>query len=178
MKESMISSAEMPAGSALHGQNTPPLRILVVDGDFETRQLSNSVLVHSGYEVDTAADGAVAWRALNAGHYDLLITNYKMPRVSGVELLMKVRASNLGLPVIMASATLPREQFTRYPWLKPTATVLQPYVVTMFLGTVNKILRAPDAPREQGMPSPNPPSQPLSHWFAGMMILLRSPMFR
>jgi DNA-binding response OmpR family regulator len=128
--------------------------------------------------VDAARDGEVAWQALSTGHYDLLITDYKMPSISGVELLMKVHAAHMALPVIMAAAVLPRDQFTRYPWLKPAAMLLQPCTVADLLGAVHAVLAATEAAREPISPMPIRPRQTARQWLAGVMILLRSPLFR
>ena len=115
MKDAKSSRAEEPASTALQSQTNPPGHILVVDDDLFLRRLNIKVLVRSGYEVDAAADGAVAWQALNTGSYDLLITENSLPKVSGVELLKNLRAARMALPVIMATGTLPKEEFTRYP---------------------------------------------------------------
>jgi two-component system response regulator (stage 0 sporulation protein F) len=150
--------------------------ILVVDDDFENRQISFSILVHSGFEVDTADDGVAAWQALNTGRYDLLVTNDQMPGMSGVELLMKLYSVHMGVPVIIIAQSLPGNVFTRYPWLKSTATLLQPCTVAELLETVNEVLCAATLAGEQIVPSPNLQSRPSSQWFADMMILLRSPL--
>ena len=70
-------------------------RLLVVDDDISLRQLSAELLSHSGYEVDAAEDGAAAWEALGAESYDLMITDNKMPNLSGVELLKKLYAAHM-----------------------------------------------------------------------------------
>ena len=48
------------------------------------RRLITKVLVDTGYEVDAAEDGEAAWDALQLNSYNLLITENKMPKVSGV----------------------------------------------------------------------------------------------
>ncbi|MBE0544257.1 MAG: response regulator, partial [Verrucomicrobia bacterium] len=80
-------------------------RILVVDDDDSIRQLNTAVLTRAGYTVDAAEDGVVAWHALNAESYDLLITDNNMPALTGIELLQKMRAARMCLPVIVASGT-------------------------------------------------------------------------
>ena len=177
MKESITPLVAEAAKLRVRCRANPPQRILVVDDDFETREIGSSVLRRSGFEVDAAGDGAVAWQALNTGHYDLLITDYKMPRMSGVELLMKLHAVHMTLPAIMAAATLPRDQFARYPWLKPAAMLLQPCTVAELLGTVNKVFAATEAAHEQISPTPIRQSQAASQWWAELMILLRRPVF-
>jgi len=66
-----------------------------------------------------------------------------MPNVSGVELIEKVRAAGMTLPVIMATGEAPEEDFTRNPFLQPAATLLKPYTPVEFLGTVKNVLARP-----------------------------------
>ena len=123
----------------------PSHHILVVDDEPDIRQLSTEVLTDSGYAVDAAEDGAVAWQALNTDSYDLLITDHNIPKVSGVELLKKMRAARMNLPVIMATGNLPAHEFARKPWLKPDAMLHKPYTVAEMLKTVKKVLREADS---------------------------------
>ena len=145
MKDNGLLPACESAGAPLESQTNPPHRSLVVDDDTCIRQLNTKVLIHSGYEVDAAEDGAAAWEALNADSYDLLITDNNMPKVSGVDLLKKLRSARMALPVIMATGRLPKEEFTRYPWLQPAATLLKPYTLEELLGTVKKVLCEADS---------------------------------
>jgi DNA-binding response OmpR family regulator len=64
-------------------------------------------LIGSGYHVDMAVDGQAGWRKLQAASYDLLITDNNMPNLSGVELIRKLRATGMPLPVILASGMVP-----------------------------------------------------------------------
>jgi DNA-binding response OmpR family regulator len=115
-------------------------RILVADDEKIVRRLHAEALMEQGYRVDTAEDGNVAWQAISTTHYDLLITDNRMPNVSGLELLEKVRAARMNLPVIMATGTLPAEEFVREPWLAPDAMLLKPYTINAFLEKVKEVL--------------------------------------
>jgi DNA-binding response OmpR family regulator len=141
MKGNGTLLAGEPARTPLQAQTNPPDRILVVEDDIFFRRLNAATLCRSGYEVDTAPDGASAWQALNADSYDLLITDNSMPKVSGVELLKWLCAARMALPVIMATGTLPTKEFALYPWLQPAATLLKPYTGGEMLRTVKKVLR-------------------------------------
>jgi len=141
-----MSQAGEPGSAPIHRELCPPPRILVVEDDRDLRQINAIVLNHAGYTVDVAEDGAAAWEALNANSYDLLITDNNIPKVSGIELFKKLRAARMALPIIMATATLPKEDFTRYPWLQPTATLLKPYAFEELLGTVKEVLHVTDDP--------------------------------
>jgi DNA-binding response OmpR family regulator len=66
-----------------------------------------------------------------------------MPKVSGVELIEKVRAACMALPVIMATGISSEEEFTRHPWLQVAATLLKPYTAVEFLETVKTALARP-----------------------------------
>jgi len=175
MQQSNMPDVSERAGITTRCEAKPPRRILVVDDDFETGQISSCVLTRSGYEVDIAADGAIAWRALNCGHYDLLITNYRLPRISGIELMVKLHDLNRVIPVIMVSARLPGDQFARHPWLNPPAMLLQPCTVKELLDAVDKVLGASPAVGELPAPAPTRQVRPASQWLAHLMLLLRGP---
>ena len=116
----------------------------MVDDDISIRQFNVEVLIHSGYAVDVAEDGAVAWHSLQLNNYDLLITDQNMPKVSGVELVRKLRAARMALPVILASGAMPQEELDRHPRLKIEATLHKPYTVSELLTTVQAVLRTTD----------------------------------
>ena len=140
MKANQIPRSGRPCTAPTRFQQNPPPRILVVDDDIFTRHLSTAVLSRSGYEVDTAEDGAVAWQALNAANYNLVITDNNMPELTGVDLLRKLRSARMALPVIMATGTLPTLEFAQSPWLIPDATLLKPFSSGELLGKVKDVL--------------------------------------
>jgi DNA-binding response OmpR family regulator len=147
-----MSQAGAPAGAPAQGQPKPTHRILVVEDDGDIRRLNAEVLAHSGYHVDAAEDGAAAWDTLQRNRYDLLVTDNDMPKVSGVELLHKLHAAHMALPVILATGQLPKEEFIQYPWLRPAALLLKPYSFHELLGTVRNVLRATETPCERVAP--------------------------
>ena len=147
------------ASAPVRSGTDPGHRILVVDDDVGIRLLTSEVLIHSGYHVDTAEDGAAAWDTLQINSYDLLVTDHNMPKVSGVELLKKVRLARMALPTILVSGAMPREELNRHAWLQIQATLLKPYTVPELLGTVKEVLRATEGAREPIAP-PNRQSQP------------------
>ena len=118
-----------------------PQRILVVDDDNHTRQLSLAVLAGAGYDVEAVKDGAAGWDALQAKTYDLIITDNKMPKMTGMEMLEKLRAARMAVPVIMATACVPTHEIDCKPWLKPDATLQRPFSNDAILEAVKGILR-------------------------------------
>ncbi len=66
--------------------------VLVVDDSLTVRELERKLLHNRGYEVSVAVDGMEAWNMLQAGSFDLLVTDVDMPRMDGIELVTRVRA--------------------------------------------------------------------------------------
>jgi DNA-binding response OmpR family regulator len=144
-----------PAGAPIDSKPNPPQRILVVEDDVVTLRINIKVLTKSGYEVDGAEDGAVAWDALQLNGYDLIVTDNDMPNVSGVDLLKKLYAARMALPVIMVSGTMPTAELERQPWLQIKAALHKPCVVSELLGAVKNAMLASGGTRAEIAPSPN-----------------------
>lgn len=143
----------MPTGMPASPPETNlPRRILVVEDDAVLRRLNNGVLTGSGYNVDTAPDGAGAWVALQLFDYDLLITDYDIPNVSGLDLLKKLYAAYMTLPVIMVSGTMPTAELNRQPWLQVETKLNKPYSRLELLIAVGNVLGTNEALREQTTP--------------------------
>jgi CheY-like chemotaxis protein len=140
MADEKIPPATKPASAPVRDQSNLHRRILVVDDNRDTRQLSVDVLVGSGYDAEGVADGANGWEALQNDSYDLVITDNQMPRMTGLEMIEKLRAARMTLPVIMATRYLPTHEFIRRPWLKPDAALERPFSTDALLATVKKIL--------------------------------------
>jgi len=147
MTENKILQAEAPVGTPLQPPTRPPHRILLVEDDLYSRELNAGVLIRSGYTVDTANDGADGWKALQDQSYDLLITDNKMPRVTGLELIKKIRSEDMMLPVILASGTVPVEELNRHPWLQLDASLPKPFTIAELLETVKNVLGKLDGDR-------------------------------
>ena len=117
-------------------------RILVVEPDPFLLHLSAEVLIRQGYEVNAVEDAATAWEELRATNYNLLITGYKLPKITGIGLIKKLRAARLALPVVLVADKLPRQQLAKLPPLQPAVTLLKPVAADALLDTVETVLSA------------------------------------
>ena len=144
MNEGIISVEAGAAATAETGTN-PPRRILVVDDNSDLRQLSVDVLVDSGYDAEAVNDGAAGWEALQVKSYDLVITDNHMPKMTGLEMIEKLRSAGMKVPVMMATGSLPTSEFASKPWLYPDATLQRPFSIQAMLETVKRVLRRDDS---------------------------------
>ncbi|WP_244849867.1 response regulator [Caballeronia sp. SL2Y3] len=81
-------------------------KILVVDDEFDILTTWRLVLEMEGYEVTTASNGRIALDAANMDAPDIIITDWMMPHMDGVELIRSLAQSDTlnKVPVILMSA--------------------------------------------------------------------------
>ena len=95
-------TARLALADAPRGQGQ---RILVVDDEPLVASYLSELFSLNGYTVDTAVDGVEALARLDAAeqHYGLLLTDQTMPRMTGTELIMRVRSQQPDLPIILCT---------------------------------------------------------------------------
>jgi two-component system, chemotaxis family, sensor histidine kinase and response regulator WspE len=77
----------------------------LMDDSLTVREAERQLLANHGYDVEVAGDGMDGWNAVRVGHYDLVITDVDMPRMTGFELVSQIKNdSHLhALPVMIVS---------------------------------------------------------------------------
>jgi CheY-like chemotaxis protein len=80
-----------------------PSRILLVDDNPHGLSARRSVLQELGASIATASGPHEALEHLASQHFDLVVTDYKMPRMNGVELIARLRKQFPAVPVILIS---------------------------------------------------------------------------
>jgi two-component system chemotaxis response regulator CheY len=84
----------------------PKLRILVVDDSLTMRRILVNTVIKAGFsEVKEAEDGKDALAKLMADEYDLLMTDWNMPNMNGIELVQAVRSDEKlkKIPILMVT---------------------------------------------------------------------------
>jgi DNA-binding NtrC family response regulator len=69
-------------------------KILVVDDERSIRNALKEILEYEKYEIDLAEDGQEAFELLKKNEYDLILSDIKMPKLDGIELLQKIKKAN------------------------------------------------------------------------------------
>jgi two-component system, NtrC family, response regulator AtoC len=79
-------------------------RILIVDDEAGIRSFLREALLREGHEVEEAADGEAALRAVQARAFHVVVTDLRMPGMDGMELLQKLRGDYPEIEVIVLTA--------------------------------------------------------------------------
>lgn len=91
----------MPARPNL--SSSPASRILLVDDNASGLSARRCVLEELGHRIATASSAAEALEQIEAHGFDLVVTDYKMPRMDGIELIARLRKIAPVTPVILLS---------------------------------------------------------------------------
>ncbi len=81
-----------------------PARILIVDDDHGQRSLLETFLRAQGYETQSAASGEAALQLLAEQPFAMMVSDVRMPGMSGIETLRRVRQKHATLPVLLVTA--------------------------------------------------------------------------
>jgi DNA-binding response OmpR family regulator len=80
------------------------MRVLVAEDDEGLRSVLVRGLEESGYTVDAVGDGELALRYLDTYEYEVVILDWRMPKVSGLEVTQRLRRRGSALPILMLTA--------------------------------------------------------------------------
>lgn len=102
LTESRLQKVSQTAQTA---ELTTRKRVLVVDDSITVREVERKLLENQGYQVEIAVNGMDGWNALRTGHFDLVISDVDMPRMTGIELVSQIKNHSglKSIPVIIVS---------------------------------------------------------------------------
>jgi DNA-binding NtrC family response regulator len=102
--QNQMRAGRPPPGDVSLGDTQARKSILIVDDDLEFSRALKRILAKSGFEVALAAEGAEGLAVLEAGHFDLVITDLEMGPVSGLDLISAVRSRGIPVKLIVLTA--------------------------------------------------------------------------
>jgi len=121
------------------------IKILVVD-DFATmRRIIKNILVQLNYKnIVEADDGSNALEVLKKEKVDLIISDWNMPKVTGLDLLRSVRADpNLSkIPFIMVTAEAQQDNIILAVKAKVSQYIVKPFTAEIMAEKINKVFNA------------------------------------
>lgn len=84
----------------------PPVKVLLVDDNALGSGARKVILSDNGYIVETARSGEEAWEIFQREPFDIVVTDYKMPGMNGVDLIGLIRKASTPARVILLSGRI------------------------------------------------------------------------
>jgi two-component system NtrC family response regulator len=88
----------------VRGASVKSGRILFIDDDRAGREVALFNLRKAGYKVEAASDGTEGLSSFSPEKFDLVITDVKMPGITGIEVLRRIRKTSPDIPVLVITA--------------------------------------------------------------------------
>jgi CheY-like chemotaxis protein len=131
---------EQHSSSPKADQQSPPI-IFVVDDSVELGEMVGMVLADAGYDPRVFSNPLEALQVLESGgpYPSLLISDFRMPGINGLELIHRCKLIHPTLKVIAASANMLDEEMEKYPF-RPERILAKPYTTHALLNLVKSLL--------------------------------------
>jgi two-component system chemotaxis response regulator CheY len=115
--------------------------ILIVDDSVSMRQMTSIILKNAGYTVEQAADGEEGLSKVS-DDISLVITDYNMPGMNGIELIKKIRAgsTNKAVPILMLTTESEESKKNEGKNAGATGWLTKPFDKEKLLSTIKKIM--------------------------------------
>lgn len=115
----------------------PMLKILIAEDDHGIQTLLRTILTRQGFAVDCVGDGAEALTRLGSAHYDAILVDLMMPKLSGADLIGMLAQSNddaLSRVIVLTAAALHDTQtYQRLP------VVRKPFDLDELCGSIRSV---------------------------------------
>lgn len=125
--------------------------ILIVDDEENVSKLLNKVFMKEGYETYIAHNGREALEIIDNNNIDIIITDIKMPKMGGIDLLKHVREIDSSIKVIMITAFATLETAVDALRMGARDYITKPFNIEEIIQTVRKLTASEDSaknPRE------------------------------
>ncbi|MCK9492212.1 MAG: EAL domain-containing protein [Sulfurimonas sp.] len=120
-------------------KSTKKLNLLYVEDDKKAREATLNFLETFFLKIDTAVDGEQAYAKIELKEYDLIITDINMPKMNGLELIQKIRAIDLYIPILILSAYDDKDYFVQSIKYGVDGYILKPVELEQFYTMISKV---------------------------------------
>lgn len=117
------------------------MKILIVKGEKRLNNVINKYLKNEGYGVDSAFDGEEALDYLEVGSYDAIITDMRISKINGYQLVKNMRDNNINTPVLMLSARDSLEDKVRSLNIGADDVIIKPFEFEELIARIRAIVR-------------------------------------
>lgn len=113
--------------------------VLIVDDMGSIRQVIAALLKASGYETTQASGGAQALDLMKKTKFDLVLSDWNMPGMSGSEFVTAIRAQDRVMPVVMVTAEADRQRVLEMQAIGVNGYLIKPFKQQSLLTVLAKI---------------------------------------
>lgn len=121
-------------------------KILIVDDEAEILEALSMLLESTNYEVISETNPKKALARIQTEHFDLLITDVLMPKMSGFQLFTEVRKTHLELPILFSTGDEPSVKFREKYETKYSNFITKPFSQATFQDKINHFLNIQENP--------------------------------
>jgi CheY-like chemotaxis protein len=132
-------------------------RILLVDDNANGLAARRSVLEELGHRIVTAANGSEALEQFTAHKFDLVVTDYKMPRMDGLELIGRLRKHTPTLPIVLISGYVDTLGMNEASTGADVVIQKSANEVSHMVRSINRLLRRKPTPKKPAAAQAAPP---------------------
>ncbi len=116
-------------------------KILIVEDNELNMKLFFDILTYQKYDVDKAFDGEIGLQKILNNKYDLILLDIQLPKLSGFEILNKLKKENVSLPkIIIVSAFASDKDKLKARTFEVDTYLTKPIDINNFINTVKKSL--------------------------------------
>ena len=119
---------------------TQPIKTLVVDDELVFRSLISRAVERVGHEVQVAEDGRNALQLMEQEAFDLVITDWHMPGMTGTELIARIREQRPKLPVIMITGCVHECEVYDEASVRADALLFKPFSIPKLYEAIDRVL--------------------------------------
>ena len=135
--------------------------LLLVEDNLSLSAVIQRKLTPEGFEVTAVSDGAAALRALSRASFDVMILDWMLPDIDGLEVMRRMQAQGIFTPVLMLTAR--SEEIDRIVGLEVGADdyLTKPFSMRELVACLHALLRRVEKARQQSGQTPVDQAQPL-----------------
>ncbi len=127
------------------------MKALVVDDSMVMRKILMGALAQAGItEVGQAADGQEAVDAVKATSYGIVLMDWNMPKMLGIDALRAIRASGKRMPIIMVTTEAEKSRVVEAIKSGATSYIIKPFEPATITGKIRAVLEKCGAPPAPG----------------------------
>lgn len=120
------------------------IRILVVEDNENIRKLLINILNNVGFSnITEAENGRAAWERMQKEEYNLILTDWMMPEMDGLELTKKIRSDSAAfkdIPILMITASDKSEDVMEASKWKVNGYIVKPFSVKTILSKIMEVI--------------------------------------